>query len=519
MTGQLLHLPSTAREASELEGMLIGAVLAAKEPARLMDLAGITDAHFTNPRMRLCWSLLRRMVAAKMKVINCETVFAFGMSRVVFADADRYWLQQLEAANLLEGDDAFAQVCGELRRLVHSKKIAAQLRDLGSRAESNFNPGKLTGDLDGLQRELASDYTPTQLGSVDVVAFAEDMAKPAQLRTQQYFPTGVKVLDEIMIGWAPSLNVVLGDPGIGKSALMGSILEAELRAGVRVGFFGLEEGLRWLTRRIICKHVGIALSDLGRKELTEDQQTIFDALVPQLHGWFEKLWVSPRGRTPIDEVCRRATSMIVQYGVERIYLDHIGEVEHYGKPGEQNNWAVARSYQRLRDLAGRHNVPVIALAHRSTSARDRTNGPPRPFELGLTGEGEKMVRRMLGLWRKDGELRATVIKNNEGKPGVTAAFELVEDAAMVTAEGGRVVNLAEERRKEQEVKDAEKLKKSDSMFERNRKRAQAAKEKEAKEKAKREAEAKEAEEKAAKEKPQLQLIDGGQKPPDDPRDA
>lgn len=515
----LLQLPTPARTAHELEGLILGAVLDSEDAARLMDLGGLSDDHLQSPRVRLCWKLARRMVAAKCKV-DAVTLFAAGQAANVLSDQDLGWLQHLQANNVLDGD-RFAQVCEDLRKMAHARKIASDLDQLARSVQRDFRPGQLSGQLDGMQRDLASDYTPTQIGSLDVLAFADDMAKPVGERTSaMVIPTGIKVLDEIMIGFVPSLNVILGDPSIGKSALMGSILEAQLRSGRRVGFFGLEEGLRWLTRRIIAKHVGVSLADLGRKDLNSDQQLLWDSILPQLHDWFGRLFVSPQGSTPIDEMCRRATNMIIKHQVEEIFIDHIGEVRHNTRPGGQDNWAAADSYRRLRDLAVRHNVPVVVLAHRSTSARDRANGPPRPNEVGLTGEAEKIVRRMLGIWRKDGGLRATVIKNNEGKPNVTCEFDLIEEAAMVTSDGGRVVNLAEERRKENEAKDEEKKKKADSTYERTRERAKKAAEKDrlAKEKAAAEAKAKEDAEKAAK--PQLALLDGGgPRPPEDPRDA
>lgn len=57
---------------------------------------------------------------------------------------------------------------------------------------------------------------------------------------------------------------------------------------------------------------------------------------------------------------------------------------------------------------------------------------------------------MLGLWPKGDAWRCTVLKANEAESGKTIEFDRHKESAMINVDGGRVVNLAQERREASE---------------------------------------------------------------------
>jgi hypothetical protein len=235
------------------------------------------------------------------------------------------------------------------------------------------------------------------------------------------------------------------------------MVEAQLDLGMCVGLFGLEEGYRFVTKRLLARDLGMAVGDVGIATRTEEQEAKLPDAAKRLHDLYRGKFLAYKfDGVGIDEVCRRATHWILNKGAQIIWLDHIGEIRHRStRDGEGYNWAVADSYRRLRDLGMKRTVPIVALAHRKPEARDRP-GPPKPNDIGLTGEAEKMVRRMIGIWRDKSTWRITTLKSNEGKEGETVELERLFESALIGRDGGRVINLDQEAREKRTEERAKK---------------------------------------------------------------
>jgi len=491
MSDNVIALPVPRKPASELELMLLGAVLDSDDPQALIDASGFSSAICDDSRVKLCVDLALRL-AARKRQCNASTVFSAGLAVKLLGESDNGWLQGLQANNVLNAE-RFKQVAGDLRQMWLGRTVRDQLLQQAQRIDQvGLKAGDVAGFLSSLGHQLTiNGYADDMDASGDVLELESEWRNPSPTGKKLIVPTGIKALDDLFGGFVPSANLILGDPQIGKSALMGSILHAQLKAGLKPGFFGLEEGHRWLTRRLAAAALKLKIAEVGVKQLTQEESATYDAFNETTFELFKNLQVFPFSGVSIDTLLLRCSKWIAA-GVGPIYIDHIGEIRHKGT----DNWAVADSYRRLRDLARRTQTPIVLLAHRSTAVRRQAGppAPPRPEDVGLTGEAEKMVRLMLGLWRKHGELRVTVIKNNEGPSHQNSAntstvqLESITTAGLVDPEGGAVVNLSEERRHERE--DFKKKKREEAneavVYRRDFSAQLAAKTKAAKEKAEKE---------------------------------
>src|SRR5690606_4291554 len=108
-------------------------------------------------------------------------------------------------------------------------------------------------------------------------------------------PTGIKLLDEHVGGWERNLNLVGGLPSVGKSALIATIIGNQLKAGRKVGLFGLEEGTLWLLKRLVARDTGLELRSVGRARLTDTQQEAVTESMGAWHERFRNLHVYRRG--------------------------------------------------------------------------------------------------------------------------------------------------------------------------------------------------------------------------------
>lgn len=448
-----------------IEGILLGALLDAKDPdgnsiqSAFIDGSGLVDSDFLDPRVRLCWGLIARLVARR-RTVDAIGLFTAAKAVNLLRDDDLEWLSALQNSNELQGERA-QQACEDHRRRARGGVIAAQLEQQARIIrERGLRPAELSGALEGISMQLTRDYAPDEAPENDVLEVIEDWdARERGEKTggMLVVPTYIEMLDKITKGFIPGLNMILGDPSIGKSAVIASIMEAQLDNGLCVGFFGLEEGYRWMTRRLIARDLKIAVGDVGLIKKTPEQNARLAEIGSRLHALYKGKFLPYKfDGVGIDEICRRSTHWILNKGAQVIYIDHIGEIRHKVRDGDGYNWAVADSYRRLRDLGFKRGVPIVALAHRKPEARNRA-GPPQPNDIGLTGEAEKMVRKLLGIWRKKDAMRVTTLKVNEGIPDITCELSRIFDAALVDRVGGRIVNLQQEKREEADRDEADKL--------------------------------------------------------------
>lgn len=443
------------------ESLLLGALLDAAEEKRqseVIDGSGLTESDFLDPRVRLCWGLVTRLVQRRRHV-DAVGLFSMAKSVNMLRDDDLEWLLAIQNSNELRGE-ALTHAAEDHRRKARGRAIADQLSQLvGSIRERGLRPAELAGALEGITFQLSRDYAPDELTENDAAELIDAWDRHLKGETVGglVVPSYITVLDKVLKGFVPGLNMFLGDPGIGKSAVIASIMEAQLDQKMIVGFFGLEEGYRFVTKRLIARDMGMSVGDIGTAPLTPEQFSQLSDVGARLHELYKGRFLAYRfDGVSIDEICRRATHWILNKGAQIIFLDHIGEVRHKFREGEGGNWAVAESYRRLRDLGMKRQVPIVALAHRKPESRNRP-GPPQANDIGLTGEAEKMVRRLIGIWRKKDAMRLTVIKNNEGETNVTVELARIFKAALVERDGGDVINLQQEAREEREAEEVEKL--------------------------------------------------------------
>ncbi len=278
------------------------------------------------------------------------------------------------------------------------------------------------------------------------------------------------MIDQLIGGWRPNLNVVCGLPAVGKSGFLGACIDQNIgdlneethqADGMKVGLFGLEEGTRWLQMRLIARDMRAkcgprkdgsewSIGDILTQKRTPMELEAYNEIAAKHYARMKRL-ITWKFSIDVDALIARATHWIVNLGVQIIYVDHGGEVKH-GKEFDQFRLAVTDTYKRLRDLGKHYNVPIVALAHTTRDSDDDTvERPPRAKEIAEAAGIERMARIVIGLWKRRFErdiLRATIIKANDNESDVSFKLERFTKAALVDPRQGERVNLEQERRNE-----------------------------------------------------------------------
>lgn len=466
---------------ADIEGLILGAVLDAEgavlasNAGALLDLAGLKAGDFANAHVRNAWVVVEKLVERR-RPVDAGTVAAAGATVKVLPDGALEWLRRLQGSNTLDRN-AFAEVVEQVRRRRRGDELKKALTEALTRLEAgDVEPSKVAGELEGRCHDLAvagagADGTADN----DVLELGLEWEKQDAAGKPVLLPTGVRAIDEHIGGLPPNLSVFAGLPSVGKSALLATCIEQQLLAGFKVGLFGLEDGTRWLAKRIIARRLGVPVRDVGVKRieaLTPEQQARYPEVMQATTVLLKGLVAYRRDTITAEELVRRGANWVQNLGVQCIYVDHGGEVDHDTARYDDFRLAVADTYRRVRNFAVGYGVPVVVLAH-TNRASERPDGeemPPRASDMAETSYIERRARLILGLWRRQGEtgvMRVTVLKQTEGRANQTVLLTRHTEAAMIDAAEGHEVNLWAEKqaelRKKREARDAEKQAKAEAL--------------------------------------------------------
>jgi replicative DNA helicase len=437
----------------ELEQLLVGAVLSAEEPWKLFQAAQLHPDSFADPILRVVWDL-GWAAARRGEKLNAASVVSAGMSAKVLRAEELISLQTLAMRNTLDAP-GFIAMAREFRQQSLAKVLGQKLVELGKELQGGATPAKAQPRFKAIHESYDRLHAEGRRGSTAVVSALENWERRQQEGKSLLVTSGLPLLDEHVGGLPPKLCVIVGKPGIGKSALLAAMVEQQLRAGLNILFFSLEDGDEWFIKRHMALRLGIPVKDVGNKPFPDKEKAALAAqelgeLSHPLH------FVTKSQVRSTDDVIRIAVQHVAQHGVQAVWLDNATSIKHVPRNKfDEPRMAAGRMYEAFADFADQYRLPFVALAHTTRDYEKRTGGGkthPVLSDISETADAERAVRMGLGLWKKRGAFRVTVLKVTEAQPDVTMEFDVHHEAAIVDATSGRLVNLAEEARKEKAEK-------------------------------------------------------------------
>lgn len=454
---------------ANLEEVILGAILDAEGPVLqtsaglLVEMTGMRPEDLTDPRARVAWRIIARL-AARRRPVDALSVYAAGRTTKLFGEDELAWLQGLQHANSLDRE-RFSTVVEGLRSQARSKQLESALeQQLQALRSGTSDVTRVAGELDATLKTIISAAEPDATGEDDVLEVASDWDLQESGRAPPtLFPTGLPVLDELLGGWMQNLNIVGGLPSVGKSALLASCIDGQTAAGLKVGLFGLEDGTKWLARRIIAREMSLPVRSVGFAKRTPEQAAQFSDVGARVAAQLRNLVTYRRSGLETRELLRRAAGWVRNRGVGCIWIDHGGELDHNADgTDDQMAYRVARSYTQIRDFAVDYNVPVVVMAHTKRPFDGNEQRPPAMVELADSSKIEKAARVFVGVWRKYSEpdsMRATIVKATEGEPNITARITRWKTAALLNGSDWERIDLQKEAsmeaRLKREAKEAE----------------------------------------------------------------
>jgi len=245
--------------------------------------------------------------------------------------------------------------------------------------------------------------------------------------------TGLPSLDRILGGLPPTLILVGALPGVGKSALLATMLQRMARDGHTVGIFSLEDEARWIAWRLWSDESTIPQFVLRNRTLTSAQMARASAGAGKIGEYARRVLVDDRSGLSPRELVLTARDMIINRGCRAVIVDHLGELRFGDRHRDRYDLEVAEGLSDLREIAKRHHVPVIVAAHLRRREGLNPDSEPRLSDFANSAACERQSRVALGLSRAPDSdtMRISVLKNTNGVSGKSVDVRFVGVAAMV----------------------------------------------------------------------------------------
>jgi replicative DNA helicase len=397
---------------------------------KLMDSSGLTADDFANASHASVFAVARDFLGRGVPLELFAVEAALGPSRAVQQAGGRAFLSALLHEPVRRAAPA------EHARLIREASTRRKALEVLKRAQSRVVDPELTADeviaegheAWGLLSTRASGLGTAEGDAFALMALLDDAQKG---KRELVIPTGISALDSVIGGLQPShLTLVGALPGVGKSALLASILKNLCDSGRKVGFFSLEDERLWVAKRLLSLESGVPLFVLATKPLTDWQAKQIEDASTRVWATLRNAVIDDRqGLTAVD-VAETARGMILNHGCQAIIVDHLGELRL--DRSERYDLDIAEALQSLRDVAKRYRVPMVVASHVRRRQGLGLADEPSLTDFANSSAPERLARVAVGLSKpRDGVIRVSLLKQTNGRSGFALDLALVAHAAMV----------------------------------------------------------------------------------------
>lgn len=258
-----------------------------------------------------------------------------------------------------------------------------------------------------------------------------------QGKVKPVIPCYMKKLDSALGGLQPTLILLGAQPGVGKSALMASLVDLQAKNGHKPFVASLEDGPSWLAYRSMSNDSGVNQFDLRFVKLSDAKYQQVLKSNRNADKYRDNIRIIDGSITGmrIEDLVSSANDAIVNEGCDSVWIDHLGEISLSNS--ERTDLEIARHLSLLRGVANKHGVPVVVAAHLKRPADPSL--PPTFRDFANSSGAQRKARVALGLRRSPGSdcLSVHVMKQTNGPAGQIIDLNFNGAAAMIIeSEGG-----------------------------------------------------------------------------------
>ena len=235
-------------------------------------------------------------------------------------------------------------------------------------------------------------------------------------------PTGFYEFDELTQGLhGGQMIVVAARPAVGKSTLaLDFARSAAIKHNMTTVFFSLEMGKNEIAMRLLSAEATIALQDLRKGTIRDEQWSKIAATVGRLNE--APFYIDDSPNMSMMEIRAKCRRLKQKHDLKLVVLDYL-QLMSSGKKVESRQQEVSEFSRALKLLAKELDVPVIALSQLNRGSEQRTDKRPMVSDLRESGSIEQDADMVILLHRDDvydkespraGEADVIVAKHRNG---------------------------------------------------------------------------------------------------------
>lgn len=338
--------------------------------------------------------------------------------------------------------------------------LAERVRDLSSRREviaraqevvrAAHDQALTVADVQGRLAALASSVSVRgskwQPLTVADAAALDEVNAVQDGRGTPRIDTGIDEWDLKAGGFPATLCVVAALEGVGKSALVATVLRNMALAGSTPAVFSMEDRAKWISYRHLALESGVRQTSLRYHRLNAAEWDAFGRGHQAVTEYHSRIFFDDRPRLTAQEVLSAARTAITRFGARSIWLDNMSSMAFPAAFGERSDVLRDEFLDRARALANETGVPFIVLSHLRSSANLNEHDMPNLRQCSETMGFSRFARYGVGICRVLDEktkmvqtdvVRIGILKNTNGPAKFSFEVPFNSSAAMLGEPLGR----------------------------------------------------------------------------------
>lgn len=197
-------------------------------------------------------------------------------------------------------------------------------------------------------------------------------------------PTGYRVMDFLLGGLQPGLNILAARPSMGKTSLAVDITKNAASAGYGGLVFSMEQGEDELIDRIIAGEAMVNLMKFRTGRFEKEDWEKINAAKQKVYGW--PIFIDPTGGLSVSEIKRRSRQYIrFNPVIKLIVIDYLQLIT--GPRAENRNHEIGEITRDLKSLSKELKIPILLLSQLNRALENRPNPNKRPKLSDLRDSG------------------------------------------------------------------------------------------------------------------------------------
>lgn len=398
----------------EAEAAVLGAIIIGPEMFIVVSAFLCADDFFLL-RHRYIWQAMERLVGRSEPVEYLTLINELkAMGRLDEIGGAAYLTQLINAVPTHVHAETYGRI---VERAAYRRRLLAAADQLKTLAlDENIHTDEVRAQVDQKIREVNTPKDDTADSTfAELVSEYYDIVERL-MSDEKYLtgiPTGYRGLDNILLGLQDTdLILVAGRPGMGKSALLLSIMLNVAKAGKRVGWFSLEMPKNQLVQRAVSCEAGINLQALRAANLSVGEWSRFVRTSGELHRL--PIHIDDRSNLTPAQVRAKCYQWTARYGkLDVVVVDYVQLMSGGAAFRGKDNRVAEISYvsRELKGLARELNVPVLAAAQLSRAVEQRQDKRPLLSDLRESGQLEADADVVMFLYRDEVYNEATEFPN------------------------------------------------------------------------------------------------------------